>query len=868
MRDIARLRVVVPTLAVLLWGVPAFAGQPPPDAEPAVSESASGSDVGVSADLGPPDPWPGLGRIVSADAWVLAAGRRATDPAALLAATDRDAGKGTSRTLVEVMRGVALYQIGRYAEAARSLERVADGRTPLADLARYFEADAWFHAGSYARAERLFRTFERRFPDSVWRHRATFRAADCQLARGLPGAAAGTLRRALQQFPEYPHRANARFALAEAERARGRPARAAAELRVLIKVHPGDPIARQAAETLGRLEAEGVAPAGRTHQADYDLAYDLYRRRYNADALAAFQRLGIQPDLSSGLRWRVRWMIARCLYRLERFEESLASFTSMVADAPDRGRRRMAHRWRGHSLERLGRFDEAADAALQATARPDKPSAATLDELMWLYFNGAQYEQAAEYAGRLKALGGRWAGKTAWTRAWLAYRLGDYDVAEKAFRRMQARNRKESERYGYWRARALTRRGDIEAAAETYRGIIAVRPLSYYAYQARARLDELGQPVDPEDSLYLGGADAVARGADPSCAEGESCGDEDPRELGDGAPAGTTGSHPTEPLAELARDWGGAFPELEPVWWLAAAGQDQLAAHRLRFVSDEVRAFYKERSRRGSAPTSWKFRARPYLDHREGEPRAEWGREDDSEPIVSSPRRVEVLNTALDWRFHRLMGEAFRRLDDHHYERRHIQHLGKLRGRPESPAYNGLWRRYFPRAFEPVVRRQAAHFGLDPNFVWSLMTVESAYNPYAISKAGARGLMQVMPQTGGLIADRTAWRGFGEALLFEPEVAVEMSAWYFHQLLTKFNGQLPLAIAGYNAGPHRVAAWLERKGHLPMDEFIEEIPYREARRYTKKVLKVLALYRRIYDLDDTLLVSQVIDPAYGDNINF
>ena len=128
--------------------------------------------------------------------------------------------------------------------------------------------------------------------------------------------------------------------------------------------------------------------------------------------------------------------------------------------------------------------------------------------------------------------------------------------------------------------------------------------------------------------------------------------------------------------------------------------------------------------------------------------------------------------------------------------------------------------------------------------------------------------MQVMPHTGALVADRMGWRNFGPALLFEPPVAIEMAAWYFHQLIEKFQGQLPLAIAGYNAGPHRVAMWLGRKGHLPMDEFIEEIPYTEAREYTKKVLRYLAMYRRIYRGEANLRVEQVINPEFRDNINF
>ena len=64
------------------------------------------------------------------------------------------------------------------------------------------------------------------------------------------------------------------------------------------------------------------------------------------------------------------------------------------------------------------------------------------------------------------------------------------------------------------------------------------------------------------------------------------------------------------------------------------------------------------------------------------------------------------------------------------------------------------------------------------------------------------------------------------------------------------------------------AAWLAVKGHLAMDEFIEEIPYSEARAYTKNVLKYLALYRRIYRGSAGRWIDQVIDPNFENNINF
>ena len=97
---------------------------------------------------------------------------------------------------------------------------------------------------------------------------------------------------------------------------------------------------------------------------------------------------------------------------------------------------------------------------------------------------------------------------------------------------------------------------------------------------------------------------------------------------------------------------------------------------------------------------------------------------------------------------------------------------------------------------------------------------------------------------------------------------MRMSAWYLRQLLDKFNGQLPLAITSYNAGPHRVEKWVQKKSHLPLDEFIEEIPFTEARGYVKKVLKYYALYQKIYLGEHGIWAGNAIDGRVEDNINY
>ena len=102
----------------------------------------------------------------------------------------------------------------------------------------------------------------------------------------------------------------------------------------------------------------------------------------------------------------------------------------------------------------------------------------------------------------------------------------------------------------------------------------------------------------------------------------------------------------------------------------------------------------------------------------------------------------------------------------------------------------------------------------------------------------------------------------GNAQILLPRVSIALGAYYVSSLLRKFGGQLPFAFAGYNAGPHRVSAWLDRKPDMKMDQFIEEIQYEEARAYVKKVLDSLLTYRRLYDQTAGSWIGQIINRKY------
>jgi soluble lytic murein transglycosylase-like protein len=149
-----------------------------------------------------------------------------------------------------------------------------------------------------------------------------------------------------------------------------------------------------------------------------------------------------------------------------------------------------------------------------------------------------------------------------------------------------------------------------------------------------------------------------------------------------------------------------------------------------------------------------------------------------------------------------------------------------------------------PEPYAAEVATVARKYKLDPDLLFAVMRVESVYQRRIISHAGAIGLMQIMPRTGRLIADKLGLRDSTAADLLDPRFNLELSGWYLSSLLQRMDGRLPLAIASYNGGPHNVRRWIDEFGdHLPLDAFLERIPFRETKRYVRRVLGYYAEYK-------------------------
>lgn len=156
------------------------------------------------------------------------------------------------------------------------------------------------------------------------------------------------------------------------------------------------------------------------------------------------------------------------------------------------------------------------------------------------------------------------------------------------------------------------------------------------------------------------------------------------------------------------------------------------------------------------------------------------------------------------------------------------------------------WEHAFPRAWDSAVRQASRSTGVPEELIWSIMRAESHFRFDAQSPVGALGLMQVMPFTGRQVADLMNLKEFEVRSLLVPETNIRLGARYLQRLMEKFNRKIPLVAAGYNAGPHRVYAWIRNFGTLDMDEFIEHIPFVETRNYVKRVARNYQIYGLLY----------------------
>ncbi len=147
----------------------------------------------------------------------------------------------------------------------------------------------------------------------------------------------------------------------------------------------------------------------------------------------------------------------------------------------------------------------------------------------------------------------------------------------------------------------------------------------------------------------------------------------------------------------------------------------------------------------------------------------------------------------------------------------------------------------YPLAFPDLLAFESERHGLDPLLLLTMIHQESLYDPFALSISEARGLTQVIPSTGELIANAIDWPDFSPDDLYRPVVALEFGAWYLANQLKTFDDDPFRALAAYNAGSGSISRWWNGD----VDLFIEQIDYAETRKYMRKLYFHHAVYRSL-----------------------
>lgn len=146
-----------------------------------------------------------------------------------------------------------------------------------------------------------------------------------------------------------------------------------------------------------------------------------------------------------------------------------------------------------------------------------------------------------------------------------------------------------------------------------------------------------------------------------------------------------------------------------------------------------------------------------------------------------------------------------------------------------------------PLRHEDIIRQQAADKQVDPALIAAVIYAESRFRD-ATSQAGARGLMQITPQTADEIARRSGGTEFQQGDLAQPQINISYGSWYLRWLLRRYGENEMLALAAYNAGTGNVDTWIARDPGMR----VSEIPFPETRHYVAKVLDVRKDYERTY----------------------
>lgn len=466
---------------------------------------------------------------------------------------------------------------------------------------------------------------------------------------------------------------------------------------------------------------------------------------------------------------------------------------------------------------------------------------------------GRDYQQATPRFDALAKRSGSRGRRGQFLKGFAAYMHGEDAVAIQIFTELIHGARGDLEQYRYWRIKASTRsETNTNVVKEDTAWILKERPNSWYAFLLRHR-DDIKQPA----AVFRTGQWSIQDTVEPVPLPSQTEFREDfitgpPTNTVDDTPHPSPFSHltwPFEPFEPVA-DAPSAGPHLalfqdpkQPsqhyngiIWYDQASAHtfiEQLASQNQytwpRITESKLLAnagLYD-----WSAVTYGAF----YNEYENAVKNPEHPRHHDAQSL-----KLESLEWKSTFYYTR---DAYNGMRHNYGTWKHIEDPKNRRD---------LERLHWPLAYGATVWKFAKMYGVDPYLVLAIMRAESRYDTFAVSKAGAKGPMQIMPRTGRLLALRRMDTDFDVTQLHYPATAIDYGTEFLGLLLARFGGAFHLAIASYNGGPFAVSSWLKGTGHdMPIDEWVEHILYDETRRYVKRVSMYYEEYLRLYEAEHT-----------------
>ena len=638
-----------------------------------------------------------------------------------------------------------------------------------------------------------------------------------------------SLDRTLRDYPNHPERAQLELMRARAKVKSNKVSDAAEDLRSIAIRHAGAPAAEAAFEDLEKLAVEHskieAKPFSKVEQ--LERAQHARGLRWMKTSREILDGLIADPDNSETIKRRAARQRGYTAYKQRDYETCVSD----LLPAWERTKSLQIRSELSRCLDRGERYTEAIEMWLEIAESKGKKTGSRANAL-WtaieLAVRGGKYQTAQDILDtyeenfRGNSLDRRW------LHAWLPYRLGDDEAALDGFSELEKRSDSKAVMARYYQGKILLRSQSPDArteGAQILRTLTEERPLNYYGLQARQRLlDAQADPgpfepelqAMPEEDVWLSYADT------------------------------------RKVFEELGEQFPEASKALTRADLLHQSGWIEEARRELRVAADEFingkaraagRDIRMPRNEDIVIGLGWK---------------AEWsypkvmpGKE--MRRIIRSSEDSETMRAGL-WKLSHALQEPYR--------------LAKLS--PTDYAYKSRWH---PRAYRELVEREAARRHLDPTHMWALMYTESRFRRHVVSPVGARGALQIMPWTGRQLEEMLGeFDGtFNADKLFEIETNSRLSALYVSELMHKFHGQAPMAYGSYNGGPSNVARWLRAKSKGPtpleLDDFVEEIPFRETYKYVRRVMEVQAAYELLYR-GELPRWTNGTDPVSEDNIAF